>query len=289
MSRAQTASATKARTELLGRLGLPAGTQDEALEDLHRQIAEFLDGAPSELKGWADKRQAETDRIYGLLTGPEDELAGLVAARNAAAATTPVTKGFPKWAIWLLGIAAVAGLVFGVYQIGKPPSDLPAMTAAEGASTAAPVAGVDQAKVADLMGKLQANPQDVAVLFDLGNVYYQGDDYKQAAEWYQKVLDVNASDEKGLIALGAASFNLGDLAKAESTWNKAAELYPNNPEVFYDLGFLYMTTKRMDEMKVAWDKVVQIAPDSQFAKTVQSHVGGVKPEAQASAAPENNG
>ena len=101
------------------------------------------------------------------------------------------------------------------------------------------------------------------------------------------MLDVNADDEKGLVALGATKFNLGDLAKAEEVWNRAAELYPNNPEVFYDLGFLYMTTQRMDEMKVAWDKVVQIAPDSEFAKTVQSHVGDVKPEAmgEASAQP----
>lgn len=284
MSRAQTATATKARNELLGRLGLPAGTQEEALEDLHRQVAEFLESAPDDLRGWADKRQAETDRIYGLLTGPDADLAGLVA-RKAAAAPAAHTR-FPTWAKWIAGIAAVAALVFGVYQIGKPPSDLPAMTAAEGASATPSAAGLDQAKVAELMGKLQSNPNDVAVLFDLGNVYYQADDYKQAAEWYQKVIDIDATDEKGLVALGATSFNLGDLEKAETVWNKAAELYPTNPEVFYDLGFLYMTTKRMPEMKAAWDKVVEIAPDSAFAKTVQSHVGSVKDEAKPAATPE---
>lgn len=285
MSRAQSASASQARTQLLGRLGLPAGAAGDDLDDLHRQIAEFLETAPADLKGWAGKRQAEADRIYGLLTGPEAELAELVATRKAAQAPAP--KGFPTWAKWLLGIALVAGIVFGVYQIGKPPSDLPAMTAAEGASAAPTSTGLDEAKVAELMGKLKENPQDVAVLFDLGNAYYQADQYQQASEWYQKVLDVNADDEKGLVALGATKFNLGDLAKAEEVWNRAAELYPNNPEVFYDLGFLYMTTQRMDEMKVAWDKVVQIAPDSEFAKTVQSHVGDVMPEAmgEASAQP----
>lgn len=286
MSPAPTATITKARKELLGRLGLPSGTRGDALEESQRQLHEYLEAAPEDLRGWADKRQAEADRIFGLLTGPESDLADLVVAREAAAKAA--SKGFPTWAKWLLGILATAGIVFGVYMIGKPPSDLPAMTAAEGASAAPSAKGLDQAAVADLMGKLQANPNDVSVLFNLGNVYYQADDYKQAGEWYQKVLDVDGTDEKGLVALGATAFNLGDLAKAESVWTKAAELYPNNPEVFYDLGFLYMTTQRMPEMKVAWDKVVEIAPDSAFAKTVQSHVGSVKTDAP-SAAPESNG
>lgn len=156
MSRAQTASASQARTQLLGRLGLPAGAAGDDLDDLHRQIAEFLETAPADLKGWAGKRQAEADRIYGLLTGPEAELAELVATRKAAQAPAP--KGFPTWAKWLLGIALVAGIVFGVYQIGKPPSDLPAMTAAEGASAAPTSTGLDEAKVAELMGKLNLDP-----------------------------------------------------------------------------------------------------------------------------------
>ncbi|HHU38875.1 MAG TPA: tetratricopeptide repeat protein [Propionibacterium sp.] len=282
MSRTQTVTVNQARNELLGRLGLPAGSRGESLTASQRQLGDFLDGAPEELRGWADKRQAEADRIFELLTGPDSDLADLVAARQA---TAPAPGGFPTWAKWLAGLAAVAAVVFGVYQIGKPPTDLPAMTAAEGATAAPAAPGLDEARVAELMGELQSNPDDVAVLFDLGNAYYQADQYQQASEWYQKVIDVNPDDEKGLVALGATSFNLGDLEKAETVWNRAAELYPNNPEVFYDLGFLYMTTQRMDEMKVAWDKVIEIAPESEFAKTVQSHVGSVKPEAMGSAAP----
>ena len=41
-----------------------------------------------------------------------------------------------------------------------------------------------------------------------------------------------------------------------------------------------MTTGRNDEMKTEWAKVVEIAPDSELAKTVQSQVGAVtKPSA----------
>ena len=289
MSRVQTATATKVRAELLGRLGLPADTRDDALEDAHRRLAEFLDGAPDDLRGWADRRQAEADRIHGLLTGPDAELADLVAARQAAVA--PARSGFPTWARWLAGAAVVAAVIVGVYQVGKPPSDLPAMTAAEGASATPAAQGLDQARVAELMGKLQANPQDVDTLHGLADVYYAAGDYPQAGQWLQKVLDIDPTNEKGLVAIGATAFNQGDLTRAEQVWNRAAELYPNNPEVFYDLGFLYMTTQRAAEMKAAWEKVVAIAPDSAFAQTVQSHVGSVKPEAMPTpaATPETNG
>lgn len=273
MSRPETATVTRARHELLGRLGLPAGTPDEGLEESHRQLEEFLASAPEGLRGWADKRQSEADRIFDLLSGPESELADLVAARQAAVA--PPRRDFPAWAKGLVGVVAVAAVVFGVYQIGRPPSAPPAMTAAPSAAPASAVA-LDEAAATELRRKLEADPTDVATLFDLGNVYYQADQFQQAAEWYQKVLDVDATNEKALVALGATSFNLGDLAKAETLWDQAAELYPNNPEVFYDLGFLYMTTNRMPEMKTAWDKVVAMAPDSTFAKAVQSQVGAAR-------------
>lgn len=288
MSPAQTA-ATKARTELLGRLGLPAATSDDALEETHRHLAEFLDGAPADLRGWADRRQAEADRIRALLTGPESELAELAAARKVAA---PAPRRFPTWARWLVGVAIVAAVVVGVYQIGKPPSGPPPVTAAASATPQAE-AGLDEAKVADLMGTLEANPQDLDTLHGLADAYYAAGDYPQAEQWLAKVLEIDPSNEKALIDVGAASFNQGNLEKAETSWNEAARLYPNNPEVLYDLGFLYMNTGRMAEMQVAWARVVEIAPESAYAETVQSQVGSVKPDAMgdvsAEPTPESNG
>ena len=36
-----------------------------------------------------------------------------------------------------------------------------------------------------------------------------------------------------------------------------------------------MTTGRNDQMRTEWAKVVELAPDSELAKTVQSQVGAV--------------
>ena len=94
------------------------------------------------------------------------------------------------------------------------------------------------------------------------------------------MLDVDAKNEQALVSLGAASYNGGDTAAAEKAWKAGIAAHPKNAEMHYDLGFLYMTTGRNDQMKTEWAKVVALAPGSDLAKTVQSQVGAVsKPAA----------
>lgn len=272
MSPAPQATATATRNQLLARLGLPAGTQEDTLGETHQRIGEFLDTAPSDLRAWADRRQQETDRIFHLLTGPETDLADLAVTRKAPA---PALTRMPLWARWGVGLAAVALVVFGVYWIGRPTSDLPPMTAAQTASPT-PTPALDQARVAELMGRIQANPNDTESLLGLGDLYMAAGDYANAGTFFGKVLAQQEGHEKALIGSGVAAFNSGNLAEAEKHLARAGELYPNNAEVQYDLGFLYMTTQRTEQMKAAWARVVEIAPESGYAKTVQSHVGSVK-------------
>lgn len=274
MSRApQEAPVQAAKSELLSRLGLPASADEQAIEQAYEQIGEFLDGAPADLKEWADRRRREADRVYDLLTGSEAELAKSAARLAPATATR---RPLPKPAMWAIGLLAGIGLVFAVYQLGKPPAP-PAMTGAQpGTQATASAPKIDQAKVAELMSKIQANPKDAAALVQLGNLYLDGGDYANADTFFHKVLEFDATNEKALLGSGIAGFNLGKVDEAEAHLKKAAELYPNNPEVHYGLGFIYMTTKRMDLMQAEWAKVVALAPDSDMAKLVQQHVGSVK-------------
>jgi len=269
-----TASAAALKKDLLARLGLTEEADIDAIEAAHSSISDYLDAAPDDLRRWALRRQGEADRIHALLTGPEEDLEPL-AVRTGTDAPAPTRRRVPKQLLWLGGLVAVIALVVGVYWMGRPPSSLPAMTTAEGTPSAS-AGALDQAKVADLMAKIQANTKDVESLQALSDLYYQATDYANAKVFILKVLDVDPKNEKALIGLGALNFNSGDLAAAEKVWKQAAVLYPNNPEVHYDLGFLYMTKKQNDLMKQEWAKVVELAPDSDLAKNVQSHVGTVK-------------
>ena len=259
MSRVDTI--TQARTELLARVGLPAGADDEAVAQAHEQIVAFLDEAPDELHGWAQRRRAEANRVHDLLTGPETDL-------------VPRRPRFPGWVRAVAGIIVVAAVVVGVYQLGRPAAPAVAPNPAPTPAGVAPTApALDQARVDELNAKVAADPRDLDALFGLADAHYDARDFAAADGWLAKLLEVDPTHERGLIARGATLYQLDDPARAEAQWLRAAELYPTNPEIFYDLGFLYMTTGRTAEMQAAWDKVVALAPDSAWARTVQSHGG----------------
>jgi cytochrome c-type biogenesis protein CcmH/NrfG len=274
-----TTDGADARAALLARFGLDATADDEQIESTYDRIADYLDEAPSDIRGWAERRQREADRIFDLLTGPEAQLAAVVrppvAAETAPAAAPPSTAN-PTNKL-LLGIVAVlvtAAVVFGVYWVGRP--TVPDVTASAGATpTASAPPAVDQAQLAALTTKVKADPKDVASLQKIADLYFTANDWTNAKAAAQKVLAVDPKNEQALVSLGAASYNGGDMAAAEKAWKQGVALFPKNAELHYDLGFLYMTTGRGEQMRTEWAKVVEIAPDSELAKTVQSQVGEV--------------
>ena len=86
--------------------------------------------------------------------------------------------------------------------------------------------------------------------------------------------------------MGAAAYNLGSSADAETHWRRVLELDPQNVEAHYDLGFMYFSAEPPDVPKTIaeWQQVVAIAPDSQIAQTVSTHLQTLE-QWQSSASP----
>jgi tetratricopeptide (TPR) repeat protein len=291
------------RHELLGRLGLEANASDQDVEIAHSALVEFLELAPREVRSWAAARTTDVDEALAMLSGPDIDLTSatpFIATdpdapeedfRAPAAPAPALGRARRTQLLWAIGALLVVAAGFGVYKMGAA-SDVPGIsgtptnsqaTAAAGAPAAVPL---DQAKVAELTKKVTANPKDIASLQGLGDAYFAASDYKNASVWEQKVLAVDPKNRVGLLALGAAQFNLGNAAEAKKQWLVAAALYPNDAEVHYDLGFLYMSQTPPDKAKMTeeWKKVVAIDPNSQLAKTVATHLNP-SPAPGASAAP----
>jgi tetratricopeptide (TPR) repeat protein len=299
------ADAAELRSELLGRLGLRENASDADVETAHNGLVEFLELAPHEVKSWAAARTTDVDEAFALLSGPEQDLVA-AAPIAAMAQDAPVTSPPPAAApaapgalaalaadkprrnkvIGAIGAVLAVAIVFLVFQMGKS-ADVPGIsgkpTGQETTAAASGVTPVDQAKVAALMKKINANPKDKASLQALGDIYFAATDYKTASTWAQKVIGVDPTNKVALISLGAAQFNLGNAAEAKKQWLIAAKLYPNEAEVHYDLGFLYMSAKPPEtaNMQAEWKKVVAIDPNSQLAKTVATHLKSSTPTASA--------
>jgi tetratricopeptide (TPR) repeat protein len=258
---------------------------------------EFLELAPREVKSWAAARTTDVDEAFALLSGPEQDLldatqtavmtqGASVDLQKHTPASPPAPSAFAALAankpqrnkiLGAIGALLAVAVVFLVFQMGKG-SDVPGIsgtpTGTETTAAAGAATPVDPAKLAALMQKITANPKDVASLQAIGDLYFTATDYKNAVVWEQKILAIDPKNEKGLLALGAAQFNLGNSVEAKKQWLVAAGLYPKSAEVHYDLGFLYMSATPPDSanMQAEWKKVVEIDPNSNLAKTVATHL-----------------
>jgi cytochrome c-type biogenesis protein CcmH/NrfG len=245
-------------------------------DEIDALLAQVDPGARREVVGTPEERAAATRRLVDVepAAAPRpsllDRLAGSRTARNVALVGTTVAA---------IAIVAVVG-----FNIGAPSG-----TAGIGANAtpAATAPLLDQAAVADLMATIQSNPQDADALMSLGDEYYKTGDYRTAADWFRKVTEVEPNAVRGFLALGAASFNQGDLDTAEAAWTEAAAIDDTNVEAHYDLGFLYLNRDPadMDAVRRHWSRVVELAPDSEIAKTVSAHLDAFASMPPASADP----
>ena len=289
--------------ELLGRLGLSMDANTQDLERAHDELIEFLELAPHELRGWADRQVALADEAYVLLSDPTRSLSDVsidtvpniavagelvsrqvVPSRDAVAHEPTARPAMPAPAverggrsqvrrvlIAAAGVVAVLTVVFAVYATGAPA--VPGVTGTP-VPEASGVAGVDTAQVGALMQNIQADPTDVASLQALADTYFQASDYVTAAEWERKVLALDPKNITALLGLGAATFNQGNAVEAEEHWLAVLDIDPYNLEAHYDLGFMYFSQNPPDIERTTaeWNSVIEIAPESDIAKTVATHL-----------------
>jgi len=179
---------------------------------------------------------------------------------------------------------AVAGIAVVLFVVsGFAHSSIPA---APGLAESQGPAALDEPAVAALMERIQADPADSDALMELGDAFFAGGQYQVAAEWLGRLVELEPDNVRALLALGAAQFNSGDDTAAEDSWSRVVDLDPGNVEAHYDLGFLYLQADPpdLDRMQSEWQTVVELAPGTQVAESVQAHLAAlasVQPSADA--------
>lgn len=99
-------------------------------------------------------------------------------------------------------------------------------------------------------------------------------------EWAEEISSLEAqikADPTNLdlkIRLGEAYAGLGDYDRAIETIQGVADENPSKAEAWYDLGFLHLQTSSPDEAasKAAWQKVIDLDPDSELAGKARTHM-----------------
>ena len=286
-------------------LGISEDASQDELEARYQALSQYLASTtiPLALREWAEKQAKLVDEAYAVLSDPEQRAAARGARESAAAKPEPAPAEIPPAAApeaagsdqkvgaparfassfqWRsLAIGSIAGLIVlavvlvtwsGLFGRGDGGSEgTPATPDANG------FIPVDTARVAELMKSVQADPKNPETLFELGEIFFQAGEWQATIDWFTKLVAVDPTNVHALTDIGTSQYNLGSADEAKATWLKVNEIAPDDPQIHYNLGFLYANSEPQDleAAKEEWGLVIQLAPDSDLAQTVKLHLDGL--------------
>jgi tetratricopeptide (TPR) repeat protein len=112
-----------------------------------------------------------------------------------------------------------------------------------------------------LLAKLKANPKDVGALVEVGNIYYDTQNFREAIGYYQQSLKLR-DDPNVRTDLGTAYWQLGDADSALREFEDALKLDPRHANTYYNMGLVKWQGKMDVKGAVnAWEKLLQTNPD----------------------------
>ena len=107
---------------------------------------------------------------------------------------------------------------------------------------------------------LQAQPDHLGSLSNLGVVYYQQGRLEDAAVKFEEGLRVAPNDAQLHYLLGATRLQQNRLDEAEKSFLRARDLQPDLPEAYYGLGALYHLQGKKDEAIEAFERFLEVGP-----------------------------
>jgi tetratricopeptide (TPR) repeat protein len=85
---------------------------------------------------------------------------------------------------------------------------------------------------------LTIDPNNTVTLYRLGLISYDRKDYKQAYQYFEKVVNLYPFDYQSVVMLAWTNYRLGKTRDAKILFNKALLYYPDDPSAKEGLGLL---------------------------------------------------
>jgi tetratricopeptide (TPR) repeat protein len=184
-------------------------------------------------------------------------------------------------------VFGIAGIFFGVlvgWIIGSQRATVvaPPIAAAAAPSSAsssgqqAPPA-FDEARAAELKAQADRSPTNADLRVQLGNLYFDGERYDEAARWYEQALSINPKDVNASTDLGIAYYYMNEPDRALAQFDKSLSVDPSHAKTLLNVGIVRAFGKQ--DLKGAaevWEKVLVVAPGSDEARAAQQALDGVR-------------
>ena len=102
------------------------------------------------------------------------------------------------------------------------------------------------------------HPEDIYPL--MGSIYDKSGNYDSSFKYYEATLQTDSSSYDAFLGLTNAYFQKGNTDKAINILKRAKRFHPENPDLFFKIGFIYNAMKRKTQAAENMHHAVKLAP-----------------------------
>ena len=186
-------------------------------------------------------------------------------------------------------VFGIAGTLFGLiigWVLGTQQAGQTARVAAPVAQAAPapqqPPAGpqpvpVDAERVKALEGVAAQNAKDSQSRVQLGNIFFDAEQYPQAITWYEQAIKINPGDPNVSTDLGVAYYYTNQPDRALAQFDHSLKVDPQHIKTLLNVGIVRAFGKQdLPGAARAWQQVVDLSPNSPEGQAARKGLDGIK-------------
>jgi cytochrome c-type biogenesis protein CcmH/NrfG len=192
--------------------------------------------------------------------------------------------------ILMLVIALLIGFAIGatvgiLYMINRGEKELERGATVQKQPMSPPVApapappGRDElaSQIQTLKEIVKKDPKNLAAWVELGNLYFDTDQPKEAIEAYGRYLALKPDNPDVRTDRGIMYRKLGQFDKAIEEFRKAAQSDPKHANSRYNIGIVLLHDKEdIKEAIKAWEEYLEVDPNSEKAQRIKTQIEKMK-------------
>jgi cytochrome c-type biogenesis protein CcmH/NrfG len=187
----------------------------------------------------------------------------------------------------LAAFCLLLGVALGYLFRGSasPVAPTSASTAAQQPGNISPQQSADtQAALAQaaapLIDAVKRDPNDYDSLVKLGNLFYDGQQFPNAIQYYERALAIHPENPDVRTDMGTAYWYVGDADKALAAMQTSLKYRPGHPQTLFNLGWVRWQGKADAKGAVdAWQQLLKTNPDYPQKQQVEQYIAKAKEHA----------
>jgi cytochrome c-type biogenesis protein CcmH/NrfG len=175
----------------------------------------------------------------------------------------------------------IIGWVLGAQQAGPAARAVTPVAQAAPASQQPPSSPqptpIDPERVKALEAAAAKNANDVQARVQLGNMFFDAEQYAQAITWYEQAIKINPNDANVSTDLGVAYYYMNQPDRSLTQFEHSLRVDPKHIKTLLNVGIVRAFGKQdLPGAAKAWQQVVDLSPNSPEGQAAQKGLEGIK-------------